>query len=67
MAENPLPEESIETRGRAWHKDLEWPQGHLTRVAKIARSAERDLWNQRYELVHGRPGNLGSKVPDIYS
>ena len=64
VADTPLPNESIETLGRAWHKDLEWPQDHLTRVAKITTQAERDLWNQRYELIHGRPGNLGSKVPD---
>lgn len=67
VADTPLPNESIETLGRAWHKDLEWPQDHLTRVAKITTQAERDLWNQRYELIHGRPGNLGSKVPDNYA
>jgi len=67
VAETPLPEESIETLGPAWHKDLEWPQDHLTRVAKITTQDERNLWNQRYELIHGRPGNLGSKMPDNYS
>jgi hypothetical protein len=67
VAETPLPEESIETLGRAWHKDLEWSQDHLARVAMITTQAERDVWNQRYELVHGRPGNLGSKAPDSYA
>lgn len=67
VAETPLPEESIETLGRAWHKDLEWPQDHLPRVSKITAAVERDLWNQRYELIHGHPGNLGSKVLDNYS
>jgi hypothetical protein len=64
MAETPLPKEFVQALNQHWHQDLEWPQDHLTRVSKVTTTVERDLWNQRYELIHGRPGNLGFKVPD---
>lgn len=67
MAETPLPGESVETLDQRWYKDLEWPQDHLARVSKITTVVERDLWNRRYELTHGRPGELGSNAPKNYS
>lgn len=67
VAETPLPEESVETLDRRWHKDLKSPRGHVARASKITTVVERDLWNLRYELVHGRPGRLGSGVPENYA
>ena len=67
VAETPLPTEFVEELAQRWYKDLEWPQDHLARVSKITTVVERDLWNLRFELIHGRPGELGSKVPENYS
>jgi hypothetical protein len=67
MAETPLPKESVEALNQRWHQDLEWPQDHLARVSNITTVTERDLWNLRYELIHGSVGEVGSKVPENFS
>jgi len=62
-----VPEESIRGLDERWHRMLEWPQDHLASVAKITTAIARDEWNQRYELVHGSPGNLGAAIPGSYT
>lgn len=64
VAATEVPDESIRVLDERWHKMLEWPQDHLASVAKITTTAGRDQWNQRFELVHGSPGNLGAAVLD---
>lgn len=67
VAATEMPDEPTQVLDERWHRMLEWPQDHLASVAKITTLVARDQWNQRYELVHGSPGNLGASVPDNYT
>lgn len=61
------PDEPIAELEQRWYKMLEWPQDHLRDVRAITTVEARDEWNRRYELVHGKPGNLSASVPENYS
>lgn len=42
----------------------EWPGDRLKELQAVCTEDEREAWNRKYELAHGRPGSLGTvKAP----
>ncbi|MBT2515815.1 hypothetical protein J7E29_00015 [Streptomyces sp. ISL-90] len=62
IASTETPTETPEAFDHRVFKVMEWPQDQLGRLSRKS-PAEREAWNRKYELVHGKPGNLGAE-PD---
>lgn len=58
IASTEIPDERPDEFGHRVFKVMEWPQDELQKHSEKD-AAERDAWNRKYQLVHGRPGNLG--------
>jgi len=63
VSETEIPEQSVTELQALWARDLGWSGDQLERLASITTDADRDIWNERFELVHGRPGTLGVATP----
>ncbi|MDQ2737534.1 MAG: hypothetical protein M3Y35_02670 [Actinomycetota bacterium] len=40
----------------------EWPGDRLKELGAVCTEDEREVWNRKYQLAHGRPGNLGAGI-----
>ncbi len=53
----PVDVAAVRAALNAWD---EWPADRLTKLGAVCTEDERLAWNRKYELAHGRPGNLGT-------
>jgi len=63
VAETEIPTQNVTELQSLWSHALEWSDDQLKRLASVTTDTERDTWNARFELVHGRPGTLGVATP----